>query len=129
MKKEEIIDILKAANQIDDRNLFVKAQVRQSLKIDPKNPKRPLRLTENFEAYLSICNNKLYLIQHSMMGKPIKVRFESEFKDLIAFEMKKGPLGLSKDVQIANHEMRYQMLVMLKNKEQAQRLIDTVQSN
>jgi len=129
MNKEEVIELLKDAKQLDDRHLFVKTQVKQSLKIDPKTPNRPLRLAENFEAYLTICGQKLFLIQHSMMGKPTKVRFEAHFGDLIAFEMKKGPLGLSKDVQIANHEMRYQMLVMLKNKDQAQRLIDVIKTS
>lgn len=69
------------------------------------------------EAYLTVCEDRLYLVRHGMLGKPNTLLFEADFSDLIDFEIKKGPMGLSKDVQIANHEMRYQMLVMHKNKD------------
>ncbi|MCF7932010.1 MAG: hypothetical protein K9K93_02465 [Acholeplasmataceae bacterium] len=118
MKQNQVIEIMKKESYLDDRELFVKTQVKQVRRVNPKNPDRPITSTFSAEAYLSVGKDTLYLVQHGMLGKPQKVLFEAPFSDVTVFEITKGPMGLSKDVQIANHEARFQMLVMHKNKEQ-----------
>jgi hypothetical protein len=122
MKKDQVVQLLKAKSYLDDRLLFVKTQVKQIRKINPKNPERPITTSFSAEAYLAIGEDTLYLVQHGMLGKPNKLLFEARFTDLISFEISKGPMGLSKDVQIANHEVRYQMLVMHKNKDMLEKM-------
>jgi hypothetical protein len=122
MKKDQVVQLLKAKSYLDDRLLFMKTQVKQIRKINPKNPERPITTSFSAEAYLAIGEDTLYLVQHGMLGKPNKLLFEARFTDLISFEISKGPMGLSKDVQIANHEVRYQMLVMHKNKDMLEKM-------
>jgi hypothetical protein len=122
VKKDQVVQLLKAKSYLDDRLLFMKTQVKQIRKINPKNPERPITTSFSAEAYLAIGEDTLYLVQHGMLGKPNKLLFEARFTDLISFEISKGPMGLSKDVQIANHEVRYQMLVMHKNKDMLEKM-------
>jgi hypothetical protein len=122
MKQNQVIEVMKGESYLDDRELFVKTQVKQVRRVNPKNPDRPITSAFSAEAYLSICEDKLYLVQHGMLGKPQKVLFEAAFSDLTVFEITKGPMGLSKDVQIANHEARFQMIVMHKNKDKLEKV-------
>lgn len=122
MKSDLVIELMKSQSYLDERELYVKTQVKQVRRVNPKNPDRPTTTPFSAEAYLSIGKDKLFLIQHGMLGKPQKVLFEALFADLISFEISKGPLGLSKDVQIANHEARFQMLVMHKNKDMLEKV-------
>jgi hypothetical protein len=114
MNLEKAMVVLKDKGWLDNRELAVKVKVKQVRKINPDNPDRPLSYAFQAEAYLTISGDKVYMIQHGMLGKPQKVLLEGTIGDMVAFDVDKGPMGLSKSVQVANHEARYQMIVMKK---------------
>ncbi len=52
MKQNQVIEIMKKESYLDDRELFVKTQVKQVRRMNPKESDRPYHQHVSAEAYL-----------------------------------------------------------------------------